>query len=82
MKSSIIKIGNDEGIIIPQNLLQQLNLSSASAIQIEVEGGNIIIKPEPRQSWAEAAKQMHIADDDQLLLGDVLNEFDQNEWTW
>lgn len=82
MKSSIIMIGSEEGIILPPKLLQQLNLSSASTVEIEVENGNIIIKPEPRQGWAEAAKQMHLADDDQLLSRDTLNEFDCLKWTW
>ncbi len=42
----------------------------------------IIIKPEPRQGWAEAAKQMHAAGEDELLLSDVPSEFDKEEWTW
>lgn len=81
MKTNIISIGNSQGIILPSLLLRQLNLSFKSAVQVEIQDGAIIIKPDPRQGWAEAAKQMHEAGDDELLLGDFPNEFDQ-EWTW
>ena len=82
MKTSIINIGNSQGIIIPSALLRQLNLSFKSAVKIEIDNGAIIIKPEPRQGWAEAAKQMHEAGDDELLTGDFPTRFDQEEWTW
>jgi len=82
MKTNIINIGNSQGIILPSVLLRQLNLSFKSTVQVEIQDGNLIIKPDPRQGWAEAAKQMHAASDDGLLLGDFPNEFDKEEWTW
>ena len=82
MKTNIINIGNSQGIILPSVLLRQLNLSFKSTVQIEIDNGVILIKPEPRQGWAEAAKKMHEAKDDELLLGDFPNEFDREEWTW
>lgn len=82
MKTNIINIGNSQGIILPSVLLRQLKLSFKSAVQIEIENGAIIIKPDPRQGWAEAAKQMHAEGDDKLLLSDFSNEFDKEEWTW
>lgn len=82
MKTNIINIGNSQGIILPSMLLRQLRLSFKSTVHVEIENGAIIIKPDPRQGWAEAAKQMHTAEDDQLLLGDFPSEFDKEEWTW
>lgn len=82
MKTNIINIGNSQGIILPSVLLRQLKLSFKSTVQIEIDNGTIIIKPDPRQGWAEAAKQMHAVGDDALLLGDLPNEFDKEEWTW
>lgn len=82
MKANIINIGNSQGIILPSALLRQLNLSFKSSVEIEVDNGAIIIKPEPRQGWAEAAKQMHEAGDDELLSEDFPNHFDKEEWTW
>ena len=77
MKASIINIGNSQGIIIPSMLLRKLNLSFKSSVQLEVENGSIVIKPAPRQGWAEAAIEMHAAGDDQLLLDDTMTDFDK-----
>lgn len=82
MKANIINIGNSQGIIIPSMLLRKLNLSFKSSVQLEVENGSIVIKPAPRQGWAEAAIEMHAAGDDQLLLDDTMTDFDKEEWTW
>lgn len=82
MKANIINIGNSQGIILPSMLLRQLKLSNRSTVELEINNGSIIIKPEPRQGWAEAAKQMNAAGDDQLLSGDFPNEFEKDEWTW
>ena len=81
MKTNIINIGNSQGIILPAVLLRKLKLSFKSTVEIDVNNGAIIIKPEPRQGWAEAAKQMHAANDD-LLLDDLPTEFENEEWTW
>ena len=82
MKTNIINIGNSLGIILPSMLLRQLKLSFKSTVQIEIDNASIIIKPVPRQGWAEAAEQMNAAGDDELLMGDFPNEFDEEEWTW
>lgn len=82
MKTNIINIGNSQGIILPSALLRQLNLTPKSSVEVDIDNGNIIIKPNPRQGWAEAAKQMHAEKDDGLLLDDFSNEFDREEWTW
>ena len=81
MKTNIINIGNSQGIILPSMILRQLNLSFKSTVQIEINNGTIIIKPDPRQGWAEAAKQMSAAGDDELIIGDFPNEFEKEEWT-
>lgn len=82
MKANIINIGNSQGIILPAMLLKKLNLSFKSTVQVEIDNGAIIIKPDPRQGWAEAAQQMNAAGDDELLLGDLPTDFEKEEWTW
>lgn len=82
MRNKIIDIGNSREIILLPMLLHQLNSSSASTAEIEVDNGTIIIKPQSRQGWAEAAKQMKEVEDDKLISEDFLNNFDQDEWTW
>lgn len=82
MKTNIINIGNSQGIILPSLLLRQLKLSSRSTVELEVRNGSIVIKPEPRQGWAETAKMMNAGEDDDLLLPDHANDFENEEWTW
>jgi antitoxin MazE len=82
MKTNIINIGNSQGIILPAVLLRKLKLSSKSTVEIDINNGAIIIKPEPRQGWAEAAKKMHACNDDDLLLNDLPTDFENEEWTW
>ena len=82
MKANIINIGNSQGVILPVSLLRKLNLTSKSFVEIEIDNGNIILKPNPRQGWAEAAKQMYANNDDELLSEDFPNDFDREEWTW
>lgn len=82
MKTNIINIGNSQGIILPAMLLRKLNLSFKSTVQVEIDNGAIVIKPDPRQGWAEAAQQMSAAGDDELLLGDLPTDFEKEEWTW
>lgn len=82
MKTNIINIGNSQGIILPAMLLRKLNLSFKSTVQVEIDNGAIIIKPDPRQGWAEAAQQMNAAGDDELLFGDLPTDFEKEEWTW
>ena len=59
MVTNIIQIGNSKGIILPSEILKQLRLSWKSAVGISLDGNNIVIKAQPRQGWAEAAKRAH-----------------------
>lgn len=46
MKSKITKWGNSQGIRLPKTVLDELNLIENDAIEITVEGNNIVIKKE------------------------------------
>lgn len=59
MVTNIIQIGNSKGIILPSEILKQLRLSLKSAVSVSLDGNNIVIKAQPRQGWAEAAKRAH-----------------------
>ena len=84
MQTSIIKIGNSNGIILPADLLKSLNLGFKSLVSITTDDGSIVIKPAIRAGWATAASLCNANDDDQLSIPDVLNEdkFVEEEWTW
>ena len=82
MTTNIIQIGNSKGIILPAELLKQLSLSLKSVVNISLEGDNIVIKAQPRQGWAEAAKLSHENGDDTLLCPDLFEDEPLEEWTW
>ena len=82
MRTNIIQIGNSQGIILPSDILQKLNLSLKSSVDIKVEDRSILVKPTPRQGWAEAAKQMAQEGDDELLIPDFFEDEDLSWWTW
>ena len=79
MYVSISSIGNSLGIVIHKPMLAQLGLIDEA--DLTIEGGALVIrKPAPpaRTGWAEAAKAVALAKDDEPLLGDFANESDQD----
>ena len=68
MVTNIIQIGNSKGIILPSEILKQLRLSLKSTVSVSLDGNNIVIKAQPRQGWAEAAKRAHENGDDDVVL--------------
>lgn len=82
MEANIIQIGNSKGVILPSDWLKRLGLSLKSAVSISLENSQIVIKPQPRQGWAEAAQRAHEAGDDGLLLPDVFEDESLEDWTW
>ncbi|MDO5524313.1 MAG: AbrB/MazE/SpoVT family DNA-binding domain-containing protein [Bacteroidia bacterium] len=82
MQANIIQIGNSKGIILPASIIRKLGLSLKSSVEIESDGDTILIKPTPRQGWAEAAKQMAQAGDDEIMIPDLMKEEDLSWWTW
>ncbi len=83
MKTSIVTIGNSQGIRIPKILLEQSKLSGE--VELEVKGESIVILParKPRQNWDEEFQTALTEDgEEEMLGGDVLNNFDEEEWEW
>jgi antitoxin MazE len=83
MRSSIRKIGNSKGIIIPQSILKECLIEEV--VSIEVKDKHIIISaPEEvkRKGWEAAFKKMAENGDDQLIIPDVFNDEDIADWTW
>ncbi|MGH8436070.1 MAG: AbrB/MazE/SpoVT family DNA-binding domain-containing protein [Pseudomonas sp.] len=82
MQVRIRKIGNSRGVVIPKPLLSQIGLEDEAVIT--VEGGAIVLRraAKPvRAGWAEAARKMARAGDDELVMPDFLNEADV-KLTW
>lgn len=81
MRTSIIKIGNSNGIIIPSGVLKTLGLSEKSVVTMHLDPEGITIKKAlARHGWAEAAKRMRSNEDDMLLIPDVFEDENFEDW--
>jgi antitoxin MazE len=77
MLTTIRRLGNSQGILIPKPLLQQVGLVDQA--EMRVEGEALVLrrpKAAPRRDWAEASKKLAAAGDDALVLPDFVNEGD------
>jgi antitoxin MazE len=80
MKTSIRKMGNSQGVLIPKPLLSQTGME-VGEVEMSVENDAIVIrKPQKaiRSGWTEASKQIAAADDDALVWPEFANEGDRD----
>lgn len=64
MKTTLRKMGNSQGVIIPKPLLAEIGLQTDDPVDIKVKKGRIIIAPlehNPRAGWADAGKALRAA---------------------
>ncbi|MEA5139398.1 AbrB/MazE/SpoVT family DNA-binding domain-containing protein [Arcicella rigui] len=80
MELSVINIGNSKGIRLSKTILEKYSINDK--VELILEKGYIILKPisEPRKGWEKAFKQMHENGDDQLLMDDVFEDENFEEW--
>jgi antitoxin MazE len=80
MEVSIIKIGNSKGFRLSKTILERYNITNKMELILEKE--QIILRPipEPRKGWDNAFQKMHENNDDQLLLDDVFEDENFDEW--
>ena len=80
MEANVIKIGNSKGVRLSKLILEKYQIGEK--VEIILEEDQIILKPikAPRQGWAEAFEKMHKKGDDQLLIPDVFEDEDFEEW--
>lgn len=81
MEISIIKIGNSKGLRLSKDILTRYNIKDT--VEMVLEKGYIVLKPteQPRKGWEKAFKEMHDREDDQLLMNDVFEDENLEEWT-
>jgi antitoxin MazE len=85
METSIIKIGNSKGIIIPKRMLDQLG--GGKKMDIQLTNGKLLIAPiedAPRRDW-ESAFSNAVSNSDlqeENTFENLENEFDNEEWSW
>lgn len=80
MEVQVINIGNSKGIRLPKSILEQYNISDT--LELILEKGRIILKPKsvPRKGWEKSFKLMHTNREDQLLIDDIFEDENFEEW--
>jgi antitoxin MazE len=86
METSLVKIGNSRGIIIPKKILNRLG--PAKKFILEEKDDGLVFFPvreeKPRKNWrkmfTEAQRKGIIPD--LAPLEPILNDFDEKEWLW
>ena len=81
---SIRQIGNSQGIVIPKPVLAQLGLDSKAGAEMTIEDGALVLRrpaSPARTGWAEAARRIAEAGDDELVMGEFGNAED-SELVW
>ena len=77
MLTTIRRLGNSQGILIPKPLLRQVGLEDQA--ELTVDGDSLVLrrpKSEPRAGWSEAAKLIASEKEDHLVMGEFTNEED------
>lgn len=80
MKTAIIKIGNSKGLRLSKTILEKYNIKDK--VEMILEKGHIILKPidNPRKNWSAQFEKMRENNDDQMLLDDVFEDENLEEW--
>jgi antitoxin MazE len=77
MLTTIRRLGNSQGILIPKPLLQQIGLVDQA--EMRVEGDALVLrrpKAPPRTGWATASQKLAASAHDALVLPEFPNEAD------
>jgi antitoxin MazE len=84
MHVSIRQIGNSQGVVIPKPVLAQLGLTGEAGAEMTIEGDALVLRRPAspvRTGWAEAARKIAEAGDDELVMGEFGNAAD-TELAW
>ncbi|WP_151704760.1 AbrB/MazE/SpoVT family DNA-binding domain-containing protein [Nitrincola alkalilacustris] len=76
MRTTIRKIGNSAGVILPAAIREKLHLNEGDSVEIDVQGGQIVIKPckvKPKYKLSELVAQC----DENAPYPDKLREWDE-----
>ncbi len=80
MEISIIKIGNSKGLRLSKTILEKYKIKDK--VELILEKGQIVLKPivSPRKNWEKEFKKMNDNGDDKLLMNDVFEDENLEEW--
>lgn len=80
METAIIKIGNSKGLRLSKTILEKYGIQDK--VEMILEKGQIVLKPivKPRKGWEAQFKEMHESGEDSLLIDDVFENENFEEW--
>jgi len=80
METAIIQIGNSKGLRLSKTILEKYHIKDK--VELILEKGQIVLRPidSPRKNWEEKFEEMAKNQDDQLLMTDVFNDENFDEW--
>jgi antitoxin MazE len=92
MRSSVRKIGNSAGVILPEPFLANIGAEIGDAVDVTLKDGRIVIvavggapKKHPRDGWEEEARAMTkagLTDEEREWLEAPLSAEADAEWKW
>jgi len=77
MKTTLKRVGNSQGVIIPKPLLGQAGLTKE--VEMSVERGAIVLRrpaPGVRDGWAQDSERVAASGDDSLVWPEFSNDDD------
>ena len=83
MRTSLRKMGNSTGMIVPRSILGAIGVTTGAAMDLRVEDGKLIATPAERvarDGWAEAAAGLAATGEEQEWLG--IGVADDATLTW
>jgi antitoxin MazE len=80
MDINIISIGNSKGIRLSKTILEKYKIKDS--LELILEEDCIVLKPKKnaRLGWENAFKEMHQKGDDNLLINDIFEDENFDEW--
>jgi antitoxin MazE len=80
MKIHVIKIGNSKGIRLPMMVIKKYKIKDE--IELVMEEETLLLKPivKPRKEWDDKFCEMHAEGEDKLLIDDVFEDENLEEW--
>lgn len=80
METPIIQIGNSKGLRLSKMILEKYHIKDK--VELILEKDQIILRPidSPRKNWEEKFRKMAKNQDDQLLMKDVFDDENFDEW--
>jgi antitoxin MazE len=80
----LIPIGNSLGVRIPKAIIAQIGMTKETPLTFKVVDDGLLIAPAHpcREGWETAFKKASKGKKEKLLLGDIKNQFDEDEWEW